>query len=462
MRLFSGKRRTRPFRAGAFPAVLSVLLWIAFPLSGQEGVKTKRIELDNGMRAFLYERHTIPIVNFSFAFNIGSKDETDETNGLVHILEHYILFRGTEFRSGDLVSQQIRQHGAYVNAHTDYDLSTFEISVPAEFVDFALTNHKEILFNLKITQEELDEEKEVILEEIKQVFDDPIRYGTSIVYQNLFHNHPYHRPIYGIQDVIETVTAEQMKRFYQTYFVPSNCALAVVGDFEIEEMEAKIRKIFEALEGTPLEAPEYEQAPELKDRIELEKEMDVNMGYLIFGFMGPDYKDKKQFSMDVLIEILGRGINPMLNHPLLNRRIYVNSLMINYVAHKFGGTVLIYFILEPKHLKTAKGLIARYLKRARDLNFSKNDYIGEERFYATDYLDSAKNGIRFKLHRAHENGLSVATSIARHMHMAGDTNPINFIREIEKISSSDLREAARNYLTTSDYVVLSISPKEKD
>ncbi|MBN1223787.1 MAG: insulinase family protein [Candidatus Aminicenantes bacterium] len=449
------------FKAVFLLVMVPALLQISLSLFCQEKAATKRIELANGMRIFLYERHTIPLVNFAFAFNIGSKDETEETNGLVHILEHYILFRGTEFRSGDEIGRQIREHGAYVNAHTEYDLSTFEISVPSDFVDFALANHKEILFNLKITQEELDEEREVILEEINQVFDDPLRYGTSLVYQNLFRNHPYQRPIYGRKKVIETVTVEQMQQFYKTYFVPSNCSLAVVGDFEIQEMEAKLAKVFEDIQRTSLTLPEYDPAPSVNDKIEVEKEMDINMGYLIFGFRGPDYSDMDQFSMDVLTEILGRGINPMLNHPLLERRIYANTIMVNYIAHKFGGAVLIYIILEPKYLKTAKRLVSNYLKKTRDLNYSKKDYLGDDRFWATDYLNSAKNGIRFKLHRAHENGLSIANSIARHMHMSNDSTPVNFIREVEKIDSTDLREAARDYLTTNDYIVVSIVPKDK-
>jgi predicted Zn-dependent peptidase len=226
-------------------------------------------------------------------------------------------------------------------------------------------------------------------------------------------------------------------------------------------MEIKIRQVFESLQGPPPAASEFEPAAAVQDKIEVEKEMDINMGYLIFGFMGPDYSSRKQFAMDVLTEILGRGINPMLNHPLIERRIYVNTVMVNYTAHKFGGAVLIYIILEPKHIKTAKRLISTYLKNTRELNYSKKDYFGEERFWATDYLNSAKNGIRFKLHRAHENGLLVANSLARHMHMADDSNPINFIREIEKIESSDLREAAGDYLTTNDYIVVSIIPKKK-
>jgi predicted Zn-dependent peptidase len=426
----------------------------------QEDTQTKSFELENGLRVFLYERHSIPLINCAFAFNIGSKDESDDTNGLVHILEHYILFRGTEFRSGEEISQDIREHGAYVNAHTEYDLSTFEISLPSEYADFALSNHKEILFNLKLTQEELDEEKEVILEELNQVFDDPMKYATSLAYQNLFPNHPYQRPIYGKREVIETVTVEKIEEFYKKHFVPSNCGLAIVGDFIIAEMEEKVKAIFSDIQGEPFNPPKFETAIHLKDKREIEEEMDINMGYLVFGYNAPDYNDPNQFAVDILAEILGRGINPMLYHPLLERRIYVNSINMSYLAHKYGGAILIYFVMEPKYIKNAKNRIIRYLKSTRDLQYSKQDHMSDTRFYATDYLESAKNRIKFKIHRAQENGLAVASSFARHMLMSGDNIEGNFLENIENVDSSDIRKAAGNYLTKNDYVMVTIKPRE--
>jgi len=442
--------------------LLCILSLLSPYVFSQENSQTKSFELENGMKVFLYERHSIPLINCAFAFNIGSKDESEDTSGLVHILEHYILFRGTKFRTGESISQEIREHGAYVNAHTEYDLSVFEISLPSEYADFALSNHREILFNLKLTQEELDEEKEVILEELNQVFDDPMKYATSLAYQNLFPNHPYQKPIYGRREVIESVTVEKIEGFYKKHFVPSNCALAIVGDFEIAEMEDKVKNIFADIQGELFNPPNYAIAIPLKDKREIEEEMDVNMAYLVFGYNAPDYNNPDQFAVDVLAEILGRGINPMLNHPLMERRVYVNSINMSYLAHKYGGAILIYFVMEPKYIKTAKNRIVRYLKRTRDLQYSKKDHMSDSRFYATDYLESAKNRIKFKLHRAQENGLAVANSYARYMHMSGDKIEGNFLENIENVDSSDVRNAAGRYLTKNDYVIVTIMPREDE
>jgi zinc protease len=162
-------RRSLSLRGG-----LAAVVWLAIiPLVLSAADPGRYFVLDNGLRVFLYEKHGLPLVHVVTGFDVGSKNETDETNGLVHLLEHCVLFRGTSSRSGREVSADIRRHGAYFNASTGPDLSLFEISLPAEYAEFALRNQKDILFGLDLTQAELDGEKDVILEEYSQMEDDP-------------------------------------------------------------------------------------------------------------------------------------------------------------------------------------------------------------------------------------------------------------------------------------------------
>lgn len=451
----------KAYRKFIFGAVLLFFCLLFITPANSQYKNQKYFELDNGLKIFLYEKHTLPLINLVFAVNLGTKDESDKTSGLVHILEHYILFRGTEFRGGPEISRDIRRHGAYFNAHTSLDLATFEISLPSEHADFALRNQKEILFNLKLSQEELDEEKTVILEELSQTQDDPLRYATSTVYQNLFKDHPYQKPIQGKKEIIEALTVEQVEKFYRKFFVPSNCVLAIVGDFEIEEMEKKTKDIFGDLKKEEISPPKYEKVPALKKTVEITQEMDVNQAYLVIGIFGPDYNNKDQYAIHLLKEILGRGINPMLNYPLRERRNLAHKVSMGYSAYKYGGVILIYITLETKNIKSAKRETIRFLKETSRLNYSKKDVMGEAKLYALDYLESAKNQIKFKIHQSQEKGLLVAISLARFMLLNEDPNRGSYLENIEKISSSDLRKAAGKYLSKGRYVIVTISPKKK-
>jgi predicted Zn-dependent peptidase len=448
-----------PSKITAFICVC--LLLLAPPCTAQENTPTKEYELENGLRVFLYEKHTLPLINCVVAVNLGTKDESGETSGLVHILEHYILFRGTELRSGTQISQDIRRHGAYFNAHTGLDLAVFEISLPSEHADFALKNQKEILFNLKIDQEQLDEEKKVILEEINQIQDDPVKYAASLVYQNLFVGHPYQKPVYGKTEVVENATVEQLEEFYRNFFIPQNCTLAIVGDFTIDEMEEKVTETFGDIKKGETTARKYEKVRFLDKTVDIKEEMDVNQAYLVIGIVGPDFNHPSQYGLDILREILSGGVNPMLNSRLRGRRNLIHNTWMRHGNLKYGGVIFIYVTLDPKNVSAVRREAINFLKDARSLNFSKDDLVGEAQIYALDYLESAKNQIKFKYHRSQEIGLTIATSLARYMHLNEIPDRGGYLNNIEKMNSSDLRKVAADYLSRGRYVIVTILPKKK-
>lgn len=444
---------------------LAIILFLAWPgpsRSEESKLPEKSFTLDNGMKVYLVERHTLPLLNVVAAVNAGSKNETEETSGVAHLLEHYILFRGTEARSGNEIGLDIRKHGAYFNAHTGQDLALFEISLPAGFADFALKNQKEILFDLKFGQTEMDAEKAVILEEISQIEDDPFRYANALVYQNLFKGHPYQRPIFGKKETLKAITLEQLEGFYRAYFHPANCSLALVGDFTLKDMEDKVRAVFGSVKKDAFAPPKFEKVGPLEKSVDVEQALDVQEAYLAIGVVAPDYNSPDQYAMDVLTEILGRGIRPMLNAALRGDRDFINGVSMTYIGLKYGGACVVYFTLDPKNLTAAKRQAVQFLRqRARSENYAKDDIYGEAQMYAFDYLGSAKNRIRFNGQQALEDGLTLATSLAMYLLLSEPSQSVNYLENIGKVQSPELRKAAAKYFSKGEYVLISIVPKKK-
>jgi predicted Zn-dependent peptidase len=397
----------------------------------------------------------------AIAVNVGSKDERDESSGLVHLLEHCILFRGTESRSGSEISRDIRRHGAYFNAHTGHDLSLFEISLPSEYADFALENQKDILFHLEIAQDELDAEKSVILEELNDLENDPERFGLDLMFRALYKGHPYGRSVYGSRDVIEAATSDQLKAFHRAYFVPSNCALAAVGDFRIEEMEHRIRAVFGPLKKGDLTPPEFPLQPILKKKEEIRLERDIQQGYLFIGFIAPAYNHPDQFAMEVLTEIMGRGIYPLLSTALRRRRNLVQRCHMAYFANLFGGSAIVTMSMDPKNIRIAAREASSYLNRSHKENFSKDDFYGEEQIFAFDLLRSAKNQIRFSVQKGQESGLNLAASFARYMFLSDRPGEVKYLEQIDGLRSPDLRKVASSYFAKGEPVIISLVPKKE-
>ncbi len=451
-----------PWKRFALATLMAAFLTQPVSSLLQDEPETSRsFVLENGLKVFLYEKKTLPLLNFVFAVNMGSKDETEATSGLVHILEHYILFRGTEKHSGDEIALDMRKHGAYFNAHTGRDLASFEITIPSDHADFALQTLKEILFDLELDQDALEEEKQVIVEELIQLQDDPFRLSTALLYQNLFPDHPYQRPIYGTREVIEEATVEQLSQFYSGLLVPSNGALAVVGDFSLDEMEEKIEAVFAGVPNAEFTPPSFKPCPPMTETVEIERTMDVQMAYLAIGLTGPDYNSTEQYAMDVLTEIFRGGINPMIYHPLSRNRIQIGGLRMGYSAHRYGGAIIIALSLEPKHLKRAKRELTKYLKQARKLNYSSDDVFGDDQMYAMDFMESAKNRLRFRGEQARERGLAIANSLARYMLLNEIADRGDYLEHIAGIDTTDLRTAAGKYLSQKYSVIVTIEPQKK-
>ncbi len=432
------------------------------PLSGAGPGRS--FVLDNGLQVFLYEKHDLPLVHIVIGFNVGSKDESEATNGLVHLLEHCILFRGSTTRTGAQVTTDIRRHGAYFNGHTGQDLAVFEISLPSAEIEFALCNQRDILFNLALSQADIDAEKRVILEEYSQMEDDPERSATSLVLQGLFPGHPYGRSVMGRREVVEAATSRSLGDFYRKYVVADNGAMAVVGDFAASDIEVRIRDIFGALPKTGFEPEAVPMAPPLKKSSSQRLERDVREGYLYIAFTAPDYNSPDQYAMSLLVEALGRGVNPMLGGYLHSQRDSVQSVTMSYLPFRFGGAAVLSVRADPRDLPAVERAAEDFLKRAGNQNYSKKDVLGPEaEMAAFDYLEMAKNQIRFASAQAEESGLQLAGSLVRHMLLNARPDPGRYLDGIEKVDSSALRKAAGRYFGKGEYAAISIVPiKEKD
>ncbi len=440
-------------------AVLGALL-VCSRFAGTAETRDKFLTLENGLRVVLVEKPGLPLVSIAAAVDVGVKDEPAGASGLIHILEHCILFRGTERRSGAEVGRDVRRNGAYFNASTSLDLASFEISLPADRIDFGLANQREILFDFDVSADELEKEKEVILEEMRMIADDPLKRASALVAESLFPGHPYGRPVYGTEAGIASLTPERIKEFHAAAFFPGNCALAVVGGLPIETMEAKVRQVFGRVPGrTVIRPPKAERSRLLEKDVDIREEMDVKEAYLAIGFVGPDYNHEDRFAVDLLVEILGRGVNPMLNSALRARRDLIQTVSMSYVPLRSGGIIMVVFTLDPKDVRMARSEALGFLRRARELSFAASDHFGEDRTFAFDFLEAARNQLRFGSRRGGESGLLLASGLARHV-VLGEGDGGDFLEAVGRVSSSDLRRAAARYFSKGDSVVVAIVPKK--
>ncbi len=448
------------------------VLLMALGTSWAEEPPAKHYILDNGLSVYIEKRDYIPLVNIVFAVNVGSKNEDQDTNGIVHLLEHLMLVGPTQSHSAEEINLEMRQHGAQFNAHTSPDLMTFELSLPARFWEFGIDILKEKLFHLRLARQQVDKEKEIIFEEISQHREDPYTLGTYLAIEHLFKDHPYQQPVFGVQSVIEKAASEEIETFYKKYFVFSNCALAVVGDVDLAAVDNKVRQDFG--QGGGIEKPaaplenDFKPAPPLTKTVKVERFLDIKEAHVIFAFQAPPMGHPDQLGLDIINLILGRGINPLLSSALtrLGKPLAYN-VYARYITMEYGGAFLIYTTMEPDKVNQVRTELIKFLKTLWDFNYSKEDYPLELQSEVTDYLEAAKSQVKFSHQQFLESGINIALSYARNIlfyklhqdEIDGKREP--YMVRVDKTRSADLRNTASRYLSGEKYVMVTILPDKK-
>lgn len=419
-------------------------------------------KLENGLQVFLRYRPHTPLVNVVFAIGVGSRDDTQAAGGLVHILEHLMLLGSTRDTSNHDLIKRMRQHGIYFNAHTDHDLMTFELSAPANHLETMLTLAREKLFRFKPLETELAREKKIILEEINQIYDDPEQTGTSLVLQQLFSGHAYSHPIFGSQESIQSATLPAIEAFYNKYFIPNNMSVAVVGNLALPESRQLLKKLFKDLPTGIKPARVLPVVTGPTKNMELKKEMDVQQNHLFFGFIAPNVDHDDRLVMNVVTQIFGRGANPMLRSALRRgRRKLVERVSMRYITLKYGGAILIHMKVEPNRINSARRETIQFLKRARSLRFTKEDYPRIQQRYAFDFLDNARHHLNLLYQSYQEFGLMLATSYARSMMLQEKKRSESYMQRLSKVNSNDLYHVIQTYFSKGKYVTVIINPQDK-
>lgn len=446
---------------GNFPLIFLALLLFFFPLVLEPETREVNFTLDNGLKVLLIDRPGSPLVNLVLAVGFGSRDESPSMYGLAHLLEHTILFRGERSKPVEEIHKELKRIGAWVNGHTGFDATLFELSLPAKEMEAGVKNFVDLVFNFNLNEEDLAREKQVILEEMNLQASEPLSLALALAYEYLFPNHAYGHPLIGRPEIIKQLTLDQVIKTHRDFYSPANSALAVVGDLQASRVEELIKGYFGQIKREKKLRPVIQAPPPLEKTVRIEKEMDEQQSHLLFACRAPNISSHEQYAFDLLATIMGQGLNPLLALALGSRRISVANLYVSYNSHMYSGILLIHLMLDPKNVNLAEKEVSRWLRQLHQENFSPNDVLGEARDYVFDFLTSAKKQVQLNAEKALEDGLKLASSVALYLLLLEGTTLPPYLETIDKISSTDLRRAASKYLSRPEMAIIVIKPIKK-
>lgn len=295
--------------------------------------------LSNGLKVFLKEIHTTPIVSSWLWYRVGSRDETQGRTGISHWVEH-MQFKGTPQFPANVLDKAISREGGVWNAMTYLDWTAYYETMPADRIDLALRLEADRMVNSQFDEKEVASERTVIISEREGNENDPLFQLGEAVQHAAFRIHPYHHEVIGDVADLHAMTRDDLYNHYRAYYTPNNAVMAVAGDFDTKSMLARIRGLFEPIpagqEPTRLARPETEQRGEI--RLSVEGPGSTSYVQVCYRFPAASHPDF--FPLTVLDSLLAGPSNlNMFSGGISNKtsRLYRALVDKEYAVGVYGG-----------------------------------------------------------------------------------------------------------------------------
>ncbi|MBO9445756.1 pitrilysin family protein [Ruegeria sp. R14_0] len=301
---------------------LSAALMAATPLAASEGHEAvTTFTLDNGMDVVVIEDHRAPVVQHMVWYRAGSADEPVGSSGVAHFLEH-LLFKGTDTLAPGEFSATVAANGGNDNAFTSYDYTAYFQRVAADRLELMMRMEADRMRNIRLTDEDIATERDVILEERNQRTDNsPRALFSEQMSAAQYLNHRYGVPIIGWRHEMETLDMEDALSFYQTHYAPNNAILVVTGDVEPDDVKALAEEYYGVIPANP-DLPERfrsQEPPQTAERRLTFKDARVSQPYVQRSYLAPERdpgEQEKAAALFLLAELLGGSTTSYLNEKL--------------------------------------------------------------------------------------------------------------------------------------------------
>lgn len=303
-------------------------------------MKYSRYTLDNGLTLLVHEDKNTPLVSVCMTYKVGTKDEQAGKTGFAHLFEH-LMFGGSKHAPN--FDDFIQQAGGENNAFTNQDMTVYYEYLPCQNLELALWLEADRMLHLNLTEENLERERKVVLEEFKEsCLDEPYGDIWHHIGPLAYQKHPYSVPTIGmIPAHIEQATLEDVQAFFTQYYCPNNAILSLAGNVNGEDAFQLVQKWFgdiPAQVSTPKTLP---QEPEQTERRSLEVVANVPLNALYLVFHSSERVSDDYYIDDFITDVLAEGEAAQLYQQLVKEQELFVSIDAYITASVDKGLLVI-------------------------------------------------------------------------------------------------------------------------
>src|SRR3989449_4916827 len=402
-------------------------------------------KLPNGLRVVVSENHASPVVVVELMYRIGFRVEPRDRTGFAHLFEH-LMFQGSEHVGKFEHVRIVNENGGDLNGSTRFDHTNSFETMPSNALELALWLEADRMRALKITPETLKNQQDVVSEEVRvNVLNQPYAAFEWLGLPQKANTNWYNaHNFYGDLTDLEAATIDDVKKFFETYYAPNNAVLVVTGDTTVDEVMKLAEKHFGGIPSRTLPPrPDISEPPQTAEKSFTESDKLARTPALAFGYHLPERMTRDFFALSILDPLLVSDESAKLYQALIKENQIASNVQggFNYgLGNNFdyNGPMLYTFRVDyrpdlkgPDVLKVVDKVITAV----------------QEHGITEDELKQARVNFRSSFLENIEGGFGRSDLLAALALYDDDPNRINTILgELEKVTTTEVREAARKYL----------------
>jgi predicted Zn-dependent peptidase len=301
--------------------------------------------LPNGLRLIIAEDHLVPVAAINVWYGVGSKHEQPGKTGFAHLFEH-VMFEGSAHVGKAEHMALVQAAGGVMNGSTWLDRTNYYETMPSHQVELAIWLEADRMGTLldALSQENLDNQREVVKNEKRQSYDNrPYGSWSERMFGALFpESHPYHHPTIGSMEDLNAASIEDVSSFFRLHYAPNNAVITIVGDVEPAKVRAWVDRYFGGIPANPnlpVKLPDLSLPPTLGGEIREIIPDRVPLPRLFWGFRAPVYGDPRLDALDLAGQILAGGKGSRLHRRLVREERLAQDVAIFSMGFTGGASV---------------------------------------------------------------------------------------------------------------------------
>ncbi|WP_286834347.1 MULTISPECIES: M16 family metallopeptidase [Acinetobacter] len=299
--------------------------------------------LKNGLKVIIREDHRAPMVMTQIWYKVGSADESGNTLGISHVLEH-MMFKGTSKVPNDEFTRLSRIYGGSINAATFTNYTNYYQLYPKAYFPMALELEADRMSNLLLRQQDFEPEIKVVMEERRQRTEDNPRSRAFERFKWIsYPTSHYRQPVIGHMKTLNNIQLNDVKQWYKTWYTPNNAILVIVGDVESEQALLQVQKYFA---DTPSRVtPQRNDVHEFEHlgyrHMEINTDVQVPNLYMTWNVksLASAINPQDAYALTIIRSLLDSGISSRLQDRLVRDRKLLTSVSVSYDPYNRGDSL---------------------------------------------------------------------------------------------------------------------------